>query len=92
MSLHIDGDYNGDKRTDFVFATNENELSVYLGVEDDDRLFSQKPAVKIDADAYGELEDHDLNGDGFSDMIIYYPQNKDRQGSLEVLMNLKKLR
>lgn len=92
QAVDLEGDYNGDKRTDFVFATNENELSVYLGVRDGDRLFSQRPAVKVNADAYGELESHDLNGDGFSDMVIYYPQNKDRQGTLEVLLNLQKLR
>lgn len=92
QAMDLEGDYNGDKRTDFVFATKEDELSVYLGVTDGDRLFSKNPATKVAADAYGDLNSHDLNNDGYSDMVIHYPQSKDRKGTLEVLMNLKTLR
>jgi len=88
QATDLEGDYNGDKRTDFVFATEENELSIFLGVDEKDRLFSKKAKAKVKADAYGELSSHDLNGDGFSDMVIYYPQSKERKGTLEVLVNL----
>jgi len=88
QAMDLDGDFNGDKRKDFVFATDEDELSVYLGIADGgDRLFSKKPVAEITADAFGELFSDDLNGDGYSDMVISYPQSKDRKGMVQVLMN-----
>jgi hypothetical protein len=88
QAMDLEGDYNGDKRTDFVFATGKNELSVYLGEgAGKNRLFSKKPATRVGADAYGELQSHDLNDDGFFDMIIYYPESKKLKGTLEVLVN-----
>ena len=92
QATDLEGDYNGDKRTDFVFATGENELSIFLGVEDKNRLFSKKAVAKVKADAYGEVTHHDLNNDGYSDMVISYPQSKERKGTLEVLINLKTIR
>jgi hypothetical protein len=91
QATDLEGDYNGDRRTDFVFATEENELSIFVGVDDKDRLFSKKAVAKVEADAYGELSSYDLNGDGYSDMVIYYPTSKERQGTLEVLVNLGRL-
>jgi len=92
QAMDIGGDYNGDGIKDFVFATEEDELSVFLGeTGDDDRLFSRKPAVEIEADAFGDLIGTDLDDDGFSDMIIYYPQSSDKKGRVQVLMNLRRL-
>jgi len=31
QAMDLEGDYNADRRTDFVFATGKDELSVYLG-------------------------------------------------------------
>ena len=92
QATDLEGDYNNDKRTDFVFATEEDELSIFLGVDEKDRLFSKDAKAKVKADAYGELASHDLNGDGYSDMVIHYPQSKERKGTLEVLVNLGRLR
>jgi len=92
QAMDLDGDYNGDKRKDFVFATDEDELSIYLGeAGDKKRLFSKKPITKVPADAYGELSSPDLNDDGYSDMIIYYPQSKERKGMVQVLINQRRL-
>jgi hypothetical protein len=88
QAMDLEGDYNGDRRSDFVFATSEDELSVYLGIPPGgDRLFSKKPVSKVEADAFGELFSPDLNGDDYSDMIIYYPNSKERKGMIQVLMN-----
>jgi hypothetical protein len=92
QAMDLDGDYNGDRRKDFVFGTGETELSIYLGEPGhDDRLFSKKPVAKVEAEAYGEMEALDLNNDGFSDITIYYPNSKDKKGMVQVLMNLGKL-
>lgn len=92
QAVSLNGDFNGDRRKDFAFGTGEEELSIYLGVPGDkDRLFSKKPVAKIDVPAFGELYSRDLNGDGYYDMIIYYPQSQERKGTIQVLMNLNKL-
>ena len=71
-----------------MFASSKDNLSIFLGEPDgNDQLFSKNPVAKIKANAFGELSSPDLNHDGFSDMIIYYPTNKERKGTLEVLIN-----
>ena len=93
QSMDFEGDYNGDKRRDFVFATGEDELSIYLGIAGDKKeLFSNKPVAKVPADAFGELISPDLNADGYSDMVIYYPESKERKGLVEVLINQRKIK
>jgi len=92
QAMDLDGDYNGDQRKDFVFATEEDVLAIYLGVAGDDELFSKRPVAEVTADAFGELSSPDLNNDGYSDMIIYYPQSKERKGVVEVLMNQRRLK
>jgi len=87
QTMGLDGDFDGDGRKDFVFATKQDELSIYLGIIDGKRLFSKKPTAKVRADAYGELYTPDLNGDGYSDMYIYYTVAEDRKGLITVLMN-----
>ena len=87
-ALNFEGDYNCDKRKDFVYATDEDELSIYLGVEGDDKLFSDDSVAKVKVNAFGNLSSYDLNNDGFSDMIIHYPQNTDFEGMVTVLINL----
>jgi hypothetical protein len=92
QAMDLDGDYNGDKRKDFVFGTGETELSIYLGESGHkERLFSDKPVAKVEAEAYGEMEALDLNDDGYSDITIYYPNSNDKKGMVQILMNLGRI-
>ena len=93
QAMTLDGDYNGDGVNDFVLATDDDELSVYLGDQRNAKeLFSKKPVSEIEANAFGEITAEDLNNDGYSDMIIHYPNTKDRKGLVEVLVNRATIR
>ena len=93
QAINLHGDFNNDLRKDFVFATDDDELSIYLGITDDeDKIFSDDKAAEIEIVAFGEIEVDDLNGDGYSDMLLYYPQNRDMEGKVNVLMNLRRIK
>ena len=63
-----------------------------LGIrDDDDRIFSDDRAAEIDILAFGEIEVDDLDGDGYSDMLMYYPQNREMEGKVNILMNLRRI-
>lgn len=93
QAMTLDGDFNGDKVKDFVLASDDEELSVYLGINSDsEELFAKKPVSKVTADAFGDLTTEDLNQDGYSDMLLRYPNTKDRKGLVEVLMNRRTIK
>ncbi len=93
QAINLHGDFNNDLRKDFVFATDDDQLSIYLGItNNDDKIFSDDRAAEIDILAFGEIEVEDLNGDGYSDMLLYYPQNRDMEGKINVLMNLRRIK
>ncbi|MDZ7859938.1 MAG: VCBS repeat-containing protein [Candidatus Krumholzibacteriota bacterium] len=90
-AMNLEGDYDGDKRKDFVYATDEDELSIYRGVEDEDKLFSDDAAVEINVNAFGRLSVYDLNDDDYSDIIIRYNVNTEYDGTATVLINLGRI-
>lgn len=92
QAVSLSGDYNGDRIKDFAFGTAEEELSIFPGLPGGEKdLFSKKPAARIKVPAFGDLLSLDLNKDNYDDMIIFYPNSKDRKGMIQVLMNRKKL-
>jgi len=90
-AMSLEGDYDGDKRKDFVSANDEDELSIYRGVEDEDKLFSDDSAVEINVNAFGRLSVYDLNDDDYSDIIIRYNVNTEYDGTATVLINLGRI-
>jgi len=65
----IDGDFNGDGRKDLLIRRTVHEWNVYfsskLGT-----WFREKPALRLESPLDGYPEVQDLNGDGFSDLVI----------------------
>lgn len=93
QAMTLDGDFNRDGVNDFVLATDNDRLSVYLGSQQDtENLFAKKPASEVDADAFGDLLAQDLNHDSYSDMILHYPNTKDKKGLVEVLVNRRTIK
>ena len=80
------GDYNGDRRPDLVFGTDDDELSLFSGTGAAG-LFEDDALERIEAPAFGTVEAVDLDRQGKSDMVLYYPFTRAQRKELVVLFN-----
>jgi hypothetical protein len=71
----FEGDFNGDGLADFLVSTDTDELSIYLGLEND--LFTEKAQYKIETAPSTHFRIEDVNRDHFSDIVFWYPDNPD---------------
>jgi hypothetical protein len=86
QAVELFGDYNGDHRIDLAFATEPDELSIYLGTNSA-KLFLSEPADKIKVRAFGNIELADFAKKGRNDLILFYPATKGHEGEIAVLFN-----
>jgi hypothetical protein len=87
--VNFEGDYDGDGRKDMVVATGKTELSVFPGTAPETgELFSSKPREKISVETFGSFRPVDLNGDGLSDIILYYKDDPEMGSRARIIMNL----
>jgi hypothetical protein len=86
QAASIRGNYNGDGRPDLAFGTDDDELSIYPGVASAD-LFAEDAVDEIPVRAFGVLEAVDLDRQGKSDILMYYPRTKGQRGTIVVLLN-----
>lgn len=81
------GDYDGDRLPDLVFATGEEELSIFRGLGAGS-LFAEDATAKVAVRGYGEVLSVDLDGKGKSDMVLCYPRTNGHRNELVVLRNI----
>ncbi len=80
----LNGDYNGDGYKDLLSARNQREFKIYPGKEDGVFSNSSEYDFEVTLPKNGdEVEIHDLNNDGKSDIIIRYEKQDDRTGELQ---------
>jgi hypothetical protein len=86
QAVDMRGDYNGDRRPDVAFGTDDDELSVFAGTGGA-RLFDDDPVEEIAVPAFGIVEAVDLDHQGKSDMVLHYPTTRGQRGNIVVLLN-----
>jgi hypothetical protein len=80
------GDYNGDRRPDLIFGTDDDELSLFPGTTSAG-LFDEDPLEQMQAPAFGTVEAVDLDRQGKSDMVLHYPATRAQRSQIVVLLN-----
>ena len=86
QAVDLRGDYNGDRRPDLAFGTDDNELSIFAGTGVAG-LFDEDAGETIAVPAFGQLESVDLDHTGKSDMILHYPRTRAHKREIVVLIN-----
>jgi hypothetical protein len=81
---NIFADFNGDGDDDMVYGKSEKELVIALK-DGQGKRTGVEEAIQVPVGMIPIAED--LNGDGKSEVILWYPFDKERQDLLTVLMN-----
>jgi len=84
-AVDFTGDYDGDKRPDLVFGTDDKELSFYRARSG---VLSDEVAETVPVRAVGSVQPVDLDGKGRSDLILFSPSTKGSKGEIVVLINV----
>ncbi|MBN1893206.1 VCBS repeat-containing protein [bacterium] len=83
----VEGDFNGDGRRDLLVGTDRERFTVYPGTGSG--LFSEKGRFHLSARVSNRIRIADFNGDGISDMAVWYP-HEENSHSLSLLISVKK--
>jgi hypothetical protein len=86
QAADLRGDYNGDRRPDLAFGTDDDELSIFPG-SSKPGLFEEDAVEEIVAPAFGTVEAVDLDRKGKSDMLLSYPVTKAHRNEVVILHN-----
>lgn len=81
----LHGDFDGNGRKDVVFATNKDRLTVVL--QGSGEIFPSSRSYAIEVPVSKEMVVEDLDGDGLSDIIMFYPFHESLREVLIFLRN-----
>lgn len=81
--IEFEGDYNGDGRKDLAVGTKEEELSIFFG--DKHKVFTKNPQVQEAVKTSSNVVAKDFDGDGKSEMLIFYPDDTKLSGRITLL-------
>ena len=82
-SLHkqnFEGDFNGDGLVDYIIATDKDQFAIYPGKGKGQ--FTKKSARDISTPTSEHFLITDINQDGCSDLILWFPENPDKSGQI----------
>jgi FG-GAP-like repeat len=81
---NIDGDFDGDGKTDLLIAGND-EVAVYLASPG--TLFAREPAARMAVKSSSHVLVHDLTASRHADIVIWYDGTSEWTGVVKVLIN-----
>ena len=81
--IEFEGDYNNDGRKDLAVGTKEDELSVFFG--DKHKVFTKKPQIQETVKTSSYVAAKDFDGDGKTELLLYYPDQKERHNEIIIL-------
>jgi len=76
----FEGDFNGDSLSDFIGIVKKNHFVIFAGTGNGQ--FTQKPVHDISAATSEHFLISDINRDGCSDLILYFPDQPDKSGQI----------
>jgi hypothetical protein len=85
-SPNAKGDFNGDGLNDIFIETDTHELSIFL--RHPDQFYRKRQILKISATVSKQLEVDDVNSDGFSDILFWYPDTQSLYGHIILIQSL----
>ncbi len=78
------GDYDGDGRVDLAFGSEANEVSFLRG-GDGGKIFANEAVAKVAVPAKGHARPLDLQHNGKSSLLIFYPGDREKKSDVVLL-------
>lgn len=82
----LEGDFNGDRYPDVLYAKNRRALTVLIQKPKQKEIFAAAPSGEYEVSVKRKFRLGDLNGDGKSDVVMYDRKSKSNQ-KITILIN-----